>query len=151
MLIRGFRHTVIGNHGRAVVSRSAGVFQAGRRPGGLGRRRILLGACSDTSSAAALGDGGGQTPLQNIKPKVVSTDEPLNRFEDITSYNNFYEFGTGKNDPQRCSDRSRRRPGPSRSTASAASLRHAHLEDRSRTSSSRSAFTGCAASKPGRW
>ena len=60
----------------------------------------LLGACNDTSSAAGLGDGG-QSPLQNIKPKVVSTDEPLNRFEDITSYNNFYEFGTGKNDPQR--------------------------------------------------
>jgi sulfoxide reductase catalytic subunit YedY len=60
----------------------------------------FLGACSDTSSAAGLGDGGGQTPLQNIKPKVVSTDEPLNRFEDITSYNNFYEFGTGKNDPK---------------------------------------------------
>src|SRR5262245_10847618 len=63
----------------------------------------LAGACSDTPAAAGLGDGdgGGQTPLQNIKPKVVSTDEPLNRFEDITSYNNFFEFGTGKNDPQR--------------------------------------------------
>ena len=60
----------------------------------------LVGACSDTSSAAGFGDGG-QTPLPNIKPKVVSTDEKLNRFEDITSYNNFYEFGTGKNDPQR--------------------------------------------------
>jgi sulfoxide reductase catalytic subunit YedY len=61
----------------------------------------LLGACGDTSSAAGFGAGGGQTPLQNVKPKVVSTDEPLNRFEDITSYNNFYEFGIGKNDPQR--------------------------------------------------
>jgi len=60
----------------------------------------LLGGCGDPSSAAGLGDGG-QSPLQNVKPKVVSTDEPLNRFEDITSYNNFYEFGTGKNDPQR--------------------------------------------------
>jgi methionine sulfoxide reductase catalytic subunit len=77
-----------------------------RLAGGLavsGAAGSLLGACSETSSAAALGDGGGQTPLQNIKPKVVSTDEPLNRFEDITSYNNFYEFGTGKNDPQRYS------------------------------------------------
>ena len=61
----------------------------------------LVGACSETPAAAVLGDGGGQSPLENIKPKVVSTDEPLNRFEDITSYNNFYEFGTGKNDPQR--------------------------------------------------
>ncbi len=27
------------------------------------------------------------------------TDEPLTRYEDVTSYNNFYEFGTGKADP----------------------------------------------------
>ncbi len=76
-----------------------------RLAGGLlmsGAAGSLVGACSDTSSAAGFGDGG-QTPLQNVKPKVVSTDEPLNRFEDITSYNNFYEFGTGKNDPQRYS------------------------------------------------
>jgi methionine sulfoxide reductase catalytic subunit len=75
-----------------------------RLAGGLaisGAAGSLLGACGDASSAAGLGDGGGQTPLQNVKPKVVSTDEPLNRFEDITGYNNFYEFGTGKNDPQR--------------------------------------------------
>jgi methionine sulfoxide reductase catalytic subunit len=43
----------------------------------------------------------GQSPLANVKPKVVTTDETLNSFEDITSYNNFYEFGIGKNDPQR--------------------------------------------------
>jgi sulfoxide reductase catalytic subunit YedY len=61
----------------------------------------FVGAGSATPAAAGLGDGDGQSPLENIKPKVVSTDEPLNRFEDITSYNNFYEFGTGKNDPQR--------------------------------------------------
>src|SRR5688572_15003112 len=29
------------------------------------------------------------------------TDEPLTRFEDITTYNNFYEFGTGKADPSK--------------------------------------------------
>jgi methionine sulfoxide reductase catalytic subunit len=75
-----------------------------RLAGGLvisGAAGSLAGACSDPSSAAGLGDGGSQSPLQNIKPKVVNTDEPLNRFEDITSYNNFFEFGTGKNDPQR--------------------------------------------------
>ena len=30
-----------------------------------------------------------------------STDEKLTSFEDITTYNNFYEFGTGKADPAR--------------------------------------------------
>jgi sulfoxide reductase catalytic subunit YedY len=42
-----------------------------------------------------------QTPLSGIKPNVVTTDEKRNTFEQITSYNNFYEFGTGKEDPQR--------------------------------------------------
>ena len=65
----------------------------------------LAGACGEAPAAAVLGDGAGegvgQSPLENIKPKVVTTDEPVNKFEDITSYNNFYEFGTGKNDPKR--------------------------------------------------
>ena len=43
----------------------------------------------------------GQTPIPNVKPTVITTTEKLNSFADITSYNNFYEFGTGKNDPQR--------------------------------------------------
>jgi sulfoxide reductase catalytic subunit YedY len=52
--------------------------------------------------AAARGLGGfGQTPLSEYKPKVIATDEALNTFEQITSYNNFYEFGIGKDDPQR--------------------------------------------------
>jgi sulfoxide reductase catalytic subunit YedY len=67
----------------------------------------LLQACTGESVSAdfAGSDGpavpAGQTPLPNIKPKVVTTDEKLNSFEEITSYNNFYEFGTGKDDPQR--------------------------------------------------
>ena len=30
---------------------------------------------------------------------IYSTLEPKNSFEDITTYNNFYEFGMGKSDP----------------------------------------------------
>jgi sulfoxide reductase catalytic subunit YedY len=67
----------------------------------------LVAAWGDAPTAEELGAGGetamGQSPLANVKPKVVSTDEKLNTFEQITSYNNFYEFGTGKNDPQRYS------------------------------------------------
>ena len=65
---------------------------------------LLSAACEAASSDAA------QTPLADVKPKVVSTDEKLNSFEDITSYNNFYEFGTGKNDPQRYAGRLKTTP-----------------------------------------
>jgi methionine sulfoxide reductase catalytic subunit len=68
----------------------------------------LVGGCSDGSAAeSTMGD---QTPLEGVKPKVVTTDEKLNSFEDITSYNNFYEFGTGKNDPQRNGSRLKTSP-----------------------------------------
>jgi sulfoxide reductase catalytic subunit YedY len=53
---------------------------------------------------------GGQLPLSNVKPRVVATDEPLNTFEQITGYNNFYEFGTGKGDPARYAGRMRTSP-----------------------------------------
>ena len=51
-----------------------------------------------------------QTALSGIKPKVVTTDERLNSFEDITSYNNFFEFGTGKDDPRRYAGRLKTTP-----------------------------------------
>ncbi|MGI9336475.1 MAG: protein-methionine-sulfoxide reductase catalytic subunit MsrP, partial [Gammaproteobacteria bacterium] len=38
-------------------------------------------------------------PLSNIETGPFSTDEPLNEYDQITRYNNFYEFGTGKDDP----------------------------------------------------
>ena len=35
----------------------------------------------------------------DIAESRFSTDEELTPFEDVTTYNNFYEFGTGKSDP----------------------------------------------------
>jgi sulfoxide reductase catalytic subunit YedY len=40
----------------------------------------------------------------------VSTDERLNSFEDITSYNNFDEFGHDPKDPQRYAGRMKTSP-----------------------------------------
>ena len=51
-----------------------------------------------------------QTALSGIKPKVVTTDEKWNSFEDITGYNNFFEFGTGKDDPARYAGRLKTSP-----------------------------------------
>lgn len=42
-----------------------------------------------------------QTAIPNIKRQVVTTTEKWNTFEEITNYNNYYEFGTSKTDPAR--------------------------------------------------
>jgi len=37
----------------------------------------------------------------DLKKSPYNTSDKINSFEDITSYNNFYEFGTGKKDPHK--------------------------------------------------
>ena len=66
----------------------------------LNRRKLLLGA----GGAAIAGSICGQSlaaPLSFTKNPAFSVDEEPNSLEDISSYNNFYEFGTGKGDPAR--------------------------------------------------
>ena len=71
----------------------------------------VLGAAAGSLASGCSGDAvAAQTPLANVKPKVVATDERLNTFEEITSYNNFYEFGTGKDDPQQYAGRMKTSP-----------------------------------------
>lgn len=71
----------------------------------------LAGGCSDgTAAESGVAIDSGQSPLEGVKPKVVTTDEKLNSFAEITSYNNFYEFGTEKNDPQRNAGRLKTSP-----------------------------------------
>jgi sulfoxide reductase catalytic subunit YedY len=65
---------------------------------------LLEGCSSDPAAAEPRSPdmfGGAQSPLSGYKEKAVTTDEKLNSFEEITGYNNFYEFGMGKDDPQR--------------------------------------------------
>ncbi|MDE0679200.1 MAG: protein-methionine-sulfoxide reductase catalytic subunit MsrP [Gammaproteobacteria bacterium] len=71
------------------------------------RRSVIAGLAAaglvGTARAAPanLADGTGQKELPNVTPGPFSTDEPPNSYEDITTYNNYYEFGTGKDDPHR--------------------------------------------------
>ncbi|MFG6079599.1 protein-methionine-sulfoxide reductase catalytic subunit MsrP [Paracoccus litorisediminis] len=58
-------------------------------------RRALIAAGMASIAAPAFGLTG--------KPSALSTDEKPNSFEEITNYNNFYEFGTDKTDPARYS------------------------------------------------
>lgn len=58
----------------------------------LNRRQFLAGT-------AALGLAGPAAARLSYVKSEFSTDEKPNSFEDITTYNNFYEFGTDKGDP----------------------------------------------------
>ena len=49
-------------------------------------------------------------PLEYKRNDAFSTDEPANSYEDITTYNNYYEFGTDKSDPARNSGRFKPEP-----------------------------------------
>jgi sulfoxide reductase catalytic subunit YedY len=68
------------------------------------------GAALGAAGAAVLGqpDGGlqaaPQEDLADLRPSQFSTDERQNSYEEITSYNNFYEFGLDKEDPKRYAD-----------------------------------------------
>jgi sulfoxide reductase catalytic subunit YedY len=58
----------------------------------LSRRQMIAAA------GAALVAGQASARIE-ARPSAYSTDEEPNSLEDITSYNNFYEYGTGKEDP----------------------------------------------------
>jgi sulfoxide reductase catalytic subunit YedY len=49
----------------------------------------------------ASAQAGNVWPIANAAKSPFSTKETVNSFEDITGYNNFYEFGTDKTDPAR--------------------------------------------------
>jgi sulfoxide reductase catalytic subunit YedY len=53
------------------------------------------------SALAAVVPEGRRAKLPDVDDSDLSTSEEPNSYEDITTYNNFYEFGTGKEDPHR--------------------------------------------------
>jgi sulfoxide reductase catalytic subunit YedY len=83
-----------------------------------GRRRFLkqLGLVAGASigglgSVAAVVDTGAQLPSLNVARKSeMAGGESLTPYEAITHYNNYYEFGTEKDDPARNAGRLRTRP-----------------------------------------
>jgi sulfoxide reductase catalytic subunit YedY len=66
----------------------------------LNRRQIMAGVGAATALAAFPGLAAASR-YDDIAPSPFSTDEELTSFDDVTSYNNFYEFGTGKTDPKK--------------------------------------------------
>ena len=61
----------------------------------LNRRSLLLGLPAAFLAARAQAGTG----LGNLVKSPLSTSEKVNSFKDVTTYNNFYEFGTSKDQP----------------------------------------------------
>jgi len=82
------------------------------RAGGLGAAfagaSLLGGIACNTRDARADRSPGG--PVRDSAAGVVGDDEKPNSYEDITSYNNYYEFGTDKTDPKENAQKLRTRP-----------------------------------------
>ena len=133
------------------------------------RSRPRASTCGAASSfrrrAPAVGGAGGVLAIAaraQARPRArrscptsrrvrFSTDREGQPYEDVTTYNNFYEFGTDKDDPGATRRRSRRGPGRSRSKGSASSRAPTTSKTSSSRTRSRSASTACAASRRGRW
>ncbi|WP_460273163.1 protein-methionine-sulfoxide reductase catalytic subunit MsrP [Celeribacter sp. ULVN23_4] len=62
-------------------------------------RRMIMAGMAGAGLLAATGAKAQEAPEFEIKG--FDTTETPNTYEEITNYNNFYEFGTGKEDPAR--------------------------------------------------
>ncbi|MFO1392596.1 MAG: protein-methionine-sulfoxide reductase catalytic subunit MsrP [Steroidobacteraceae bacterium] len=67
----------------------------------LDRRRLVAGLGASLLGLGRATASPSAPQLKFTRNARFSTDEPKNSFEDITTYNNFYEFGTSKDDPSR--------------------------------------------------
>jgi methionine sulfoxide reductase catalytic subunit len=86
----------------------------------LNRRKFLAGALSLTAGALAgralqelaspARKAFAGTRLSVTSKSPFSTTEQVTSYEDVTHYNNFYEFGTGKEDPVKNATRFRTSP-----------------------------------------
>ncbi len=72
-----------------------------------------LAGCPDAREAEAAGvSRDGLAKLLGVRPapSQFNTDDPQTTYADATTYNNFYEFGTGKKDPARNAHRLKTEP-----------------------------------------
>jgi sulfoxide reductase catalytic subunit YedY len=77
------------------------------------RRDVMTGLLATGAvglGPAATAEAASAARLKFTRNTRLSLDEPPNSSEDITTYNNFYEFGTEKDDPAKYSGKFRPRP-----------------------------------------
>ena len=69
---------------------------------------LALGAAASVPAGPARAEGGQK--ISAIAKSSYSTSEKANSLKDISSYNNYYEFGTDKDDPVEYANRLKVRP-----------------------------------------
>ncbi|AHE97777.1 protein-methionine-sulfoxide reductase catalytic subunit MsrP [Thioalkalivibrio paradoxus] len=74
------------------------------------RRRDFLRGGLALGAGLLLPAAGQGNPALEYTSGAFSTDENLTPYEDITTYNNFFELGTGKSDPARNAHRLKTEP-----------------------------------------
>lgn len=81
------------------------------------RRRLIAGAGLGLAGGALLWRGMGDAQAATrpaafdaLRPSALSSSEALTEREAATTYNNYYEFGTGKDDPARNAHKLQTRP-----------------------------------------
>ncbi len=65
----------------------------------LGAGSVVTAAALSFARAARAADEPSLPLLPNVKKGPFATDEAQTPYTDVTHYNNYYEFGTGKGDP----------------------------------------------------
>ncbi|MCU0896441.1 MAG: protein-methionine-sulfoxide reductase catalytic subunit MsrP [Burkholderiales bacterium] len=103
-----------------LIKRASDVLPSEITPEGVYvRRRTLMKAAAAGSILAATGSlapesaraqGGGLAKIPGYKKSAYSTAEQSNTYKQITTYNNFYEFGTDKDEPARYADKLKVKP-----------------------------------------
>ena len=115
------------------------------------RRRELLAGAAALGLAGSIAEPAAAAALAAVK-SPLSTDEPPTPLEDITSYNNYYEFGTDKGDPARNAGTLTTHPWTVKIDGLVAKPGDYQLEDILKAGDAGGArSTACAASRPGRW
>jgi len=126
-------------------------------------RREFLGAAAASTAAVATGMLGTEalvyaaTPaphgrkLENVKKSSLGADEKLNKWEEITTSNNFYEFGIDKDAPSMFARSLKPEPWSVAIDGECARRGSRPSRTSSRGKCSRSAFTATAAWRRGRW
>nr|MCU0805413.1 protein-methionine-sulfoxide reductase catalytic subunit MsrP [Burkholderiales bacterium] len=89
---------------------SEGVYSRRRELMKAAAAGTILAATGGLAAGNARAQGGGLARIDGVKKSAYSTAEQPNTYKQITTYNNFYEFGTDKDEPARYADKLKVKP-----------------------------------------